>query len=425
MSRQNLFTILFTLCVLLSFLQTHPQARTSGYAPARNAGTVRPDDYAAIDKLALQMPDSLTRTTEGIASYINGHFHEGRAKTRAAFIWIASNIQYDLANMFALNFYEKNEDKIAKPLSTRKGICENFAALFTDVCSKTGVKSYVVEGYTRQNGFTDYIPHAWCAAFMDSAWYLFDPTWGSGYVNNGRFYKRINNEYFMARPSTLIRSHMPFDYLWQFLYYPVTNEQFYTGKTQERSGMPYFNYIDSLAAYEKQSNLEYDMAASSRIIQNGVKNSMIFDRLEHLRRDAEYEKARIEHDKAQADIDRKNQIVNLYNSALGDYNEAVHDLNDYVAYYNKQFQPAKPDADIQGMIDSAASNLKAATSKLDRIHNPDQSTGVLINQFRRQISDLSARVDEQEEWLKKYFAKGKMGRKNMFVKITWFGARVN
>jgi transglutaminase/protease-like cytokinesis protein 3 len=425
MSRQKPFTILFILSTLLSSLHSHPQAGPSGNAVAKNAAAVRPEDYTAIDRLALQMPDSLTRTTEGIAFYINAHFHERRAKTRAAFIWIASNIQYDLANMFALNFYEKIEDKIAKALLTRKGICENYAALFTDVCGKMGVKSYVVEGYTRQNGFADYIPHAWCAALLDSAWYLFDPTWGSGYVSNGKFYKRINNEYFMARPGYLIRSHMPFDYLWQFLYYPVTNEQFYAGKTQERSGMPYFNYIDSLAAYERQSNLEYDLAASSRIVRNGVKNSMIFDRLEHLRRDAEYEKAKIEHDKEQADIDRKNQIVNLYNSALGDYNEAVHDLNAYIAYYNKQFQPVKPDSDIQGMIDSTASNLKAATSKLHGIHDPDPSTGVLINQFRRQIGDLSARVEEQEEWLKKYFAKGKMGRKNMFVKISWFGAKAN
>lgn len=50
--------------------------------------------------------------------------------------------------MFAINFYEKKEDKIAKPLKTRKGICENYASLFTDICIKSGLKSFVIEGYT-------------------------------------------------------------------------------------------------------------------------------------------------------------------------------------------------------------------------------------------------------------------------------------
>jgi len=95
--------------------------------------------------------------------------------------------------MYALNFYAKTEDKITKALKTRRGICENYATLFMDICNKTGIKSFVVEGYTKQNGFADYIPHAWSAALIDTTWYLFDPTWGSGYVNNGKFVSKINN----------------------------------------------------------------------------------------------------------------------------------------------------------------------------------------------------------------------------------------
>ncbi len=80
--------------------------------------------------------------------------------------------------MYAINFYEKKEDKIAKPLKTRKGICENYADLFNDICLKSGIKSYVIEGYTKVNGFTEYILHAWCAAVIDSSWFLFDSNMG-------------------------------------------------------------------------------------------------------------------------------------------------------------------------------------------------------------------------------------------------------
>jgi len=46
--------------------------------------------------------------------------------------------------MFAINFYEQKEEKISKPLKYRKGICENYAALFNDLCSKSGIKSFVI-----------------------------------------------------------------------------------------------------------------------------------------------------------------------------------------------------------------------------------------------------------------------------------------
>lgn len=145
--------------------------------PVLQAQKVVANEFSIIDKKMLQLPDSVTRTTESISNYITSNFKTDKEKARATFIWVATNIHYDIDNMFAINFYEPKEDKITKPLKTRKGICENYAALFNDICSKSGIKSFVIEGYTKQNGFADYIPHAWCAAFIDISWFMFDPTW--------------------------------------------------------------------------------------------------------------------------------------------------------------------------------------------------------------------------------------------------------
>src|SRR5215217_3743983 len=79
------------------------------------------NEFATIDAKVLKLPDSLTRTTTDISKYIISNFKTDQEKTRAIFIWIASNIQYDIDNMFAINFYESKEEKIAKPLKTRKG----------------------------------------------------------------------------------------------------------------------------------------------------------------------------------------------------------------------------------------------------------------------------------------------------------------
>ena len=368
-------------------------------------------EYSAIDKKVLQLPDSLTKTTDLIASYITSNFATDKDKSRAIFIWVSSNIQYDVDNMFAINFYEKKEDKISKSLKTRKGICENYAALFTDICLKSGLKSIVVEGYTKQKGITDYIPHAWSAALIDSSWFLFDPTWGSGYVNGGKFFKKINNEYYKASPTSLIKSHIPFDYLWQFLNYPVTNQEFYEGKTQQNTTKPFFNFKDTILVYEKQSHIDQLISSAYRVEKNGVKNSLVFDRLQHL--------------KLEIENDRQTKTVNLYNSAVVEFNDGINGLNDFINYRNKQFIPKKTDPEIQSMIDVAESKLKAAKSTLGQISNPDANTTNMIRQLTKSIDDSSTQMKEQQDWLKLYLSKSKSGRKSLFYKVSWFGVPLN
>ncbi|MCW3078817.1 transglutaminase domain-containing protein [Segetibacter sp.] len=369
------------------------------------------NEYAAIDNKVLQIPDSLTKTTEGIATYITSNFGKDAERARAIFIWVATHIEYDIENMFAINFYEQKAEKIARSLRTRKGICENYAALFNDICAKAGIKSFVIEGYTKQNGFADYIPHAWCAALVDNSWLMFDPTWGSGYVNNGKFFKKINNSYFKALPSSLIKSHMPFDYLWQFLNYPVTNQEFYEGKTEQNKTKPVFDFVASIQTYEKQNHIEQLIASSFRVQQNGIKNSLIFDRLQHLKLEIENYK--------------QTQSTGLYNAAVQHYNEGINHFNVFIQYRNTRFSSKKTDAEIESMIDTTWLTLSKAKTNLSKIKEPDANTTLLIAQLNKSIDDVIIHVKEQQEWLKLYFSKGKLARKSMFYKYTWFGIPVN
>lgn len=369
------------------------------------------NEFSAIDKKALELPDSLTKNIDLIANYITSNFATDKDKSRAIFIWVASNIEYDIENMFAINFYEKKEEKITKPLRTRKGICENYALLFTDICIKSGIKSFVIEGYTKQNGFTDYIPHAWNAALIDSSWVFFDPTWGSGYINGGKFVKKINNEYYNAHPTTLIKSHIPFDYLWQFVNYPITNQEFYEGKIQQDKTKQFFNFNDTLQVYEKQSHIDQLISTAYRVEKNGVRNSLIFDRLQHL--------------KLEIENDRQNKIVNLYNSAVVEYNDAINGLNEFINYRNQKFMPSKTDPEIQNMIDVVDNKIKEVKNKLSQISNTDANTANMIKQLTKSTDEVSKQLNEQQDWLTLYFSKSKLGRKSMFYKVSWFGIPLN
>jgi hypothetical protein len=42
------------------------------------------------------------------------------------------------------------------------------------------------------------------ASKIDNQWYIFDPTWGSGFVNNGKFVNAFDDRYFKANPSEIM-----------------------------------------------------------------------------------------------------------------------------------------------------------------------------------------------------------------------------
>lgn len=211
---------------------------------------------------------------------------------------------------------------------------------------------------------------------------------------------------------------MPFDYLWQCLDHPVTYTAFANGKTSPDAGRAYFYYPDSIALYAKAAYREQLGAEIRRINDNGAKNGMIFDRLQHL-------SITQENLSITEQNERQAKVVNLYNEAAHRYNDAVNSFNTYINYYNKRFTPERPDAEIQKMLDDPAHDLQVAKDKLAAIEKPSDDVKESISKLGKDIDEVVARVKEQQDWLAKYMAKGKFGRHNMFVKYTWFGAPLN
>ncbi len=367
--------------------------------------------YQQINKLAIQIPDSLAQSTSGLASYINLNFSNPTDKSRAAFIWITKNIQYDVENMFAINFAQNTTEIIEKVMKTRKGICRHYAELFNDIANQIGIKSYVISGYTKQQGFVDYMPHAWCAGLIDSTWYLFDPTWGSGYLQNSKFIKKVNNYYFKTKPEQLVKSHMPFDPLWQFLNYPITNQEFYEGKFKIDKTKPLFNFMDTLSRYENESDIERLISSSNRIERNGVKNALIFDKLQDNKREIEYYYNKV--------------VVETYNTAANTYNEGVNQLNRFFAYRNNQFKPQLPDSTIHQMMDTTEYSFNLSRQRLGEIKNPDANMLVAINQLNKAIDNAMINLNEQKVFLEKYFKTSKLFRKTLFYKYNWLGIPLN
>ncbi|KIA87261.1 transglutaminase domain-containing protein [Flavobacterium sp. AED] len=367
--------------------------------------------YALIDKKMSAISTSSTNSTEAIANYIKANFKTDADKIRAVFYWTTSNISYDVANMYAVNFNETPQDRIIKALKTKKGVCIHYAEVFNDISNKIGIQSYIIEGYTKQYGKVANLAHAWCAAKIDNKWYLFDPTWGSGYVNNGKFIKKLNEYYFKAEPSKLISSHIPFDYLWQFLNYPITNNEFYAGTTQIIKSKKFFDFETEIAKYNKLPETDKLFESAARIEKNGVLNALILERLEGKKKEVAYL--------------RHNANIEKLNSIVADFNEAVILLNDFVHYRNNKFKPAFSDDEISRMIQTPKEKLVKCQDAIYNIGAVGNENASNLASIKKSINEVLAQTEEHVLFVQEYLSKSKIARKLMFTKVSWYGVPLN
>ena len=115
------------------------------------------NEYMEIDRIALNIPGVQTNTTADIATYIKSNFDTDSKKVRAVYAWVTTNMKYDKDSPHLAILNEDREQKIIAALKRKKGVCENFATIFSDICIKSGLKSFVIEGnarllYAHKNG---------------------------------------------------------------------------------------------------------------------------------------------------------------------------------------------------------------------------------------------------------------------------------
>lgn len=367
--------------------------------------------YALVDAKMDKIPDNLSTSTNGIAGYINENFKSENDKARAVFYWTASNISYDIENIATINFAEVSPDKIKNTLLARKGVCIHYAEVFNDIAQKVGFQSYIIYGYTKQNGKVDVLSHAWCAAKIDKTWWLFDPTWGAGYVQNNKFFKKINNLNFKVAPSQFISTHMPFDYLWQFLNYTVTNQEFIDGKTQVNKTKPKFDFVKELEEYEQMPELDRAKSVLMRVQDNGVKNALIQEM--------------VLFKKSEIDALQNNSAMEKMQAISDDYNQAIAQYNDFIMYRNNKFKPLLPDEAIKEMIESPKRKILDCQNRIYNIGKFNDNNLKNVKSLKKAIIDVLKQIEEQEKFVNDYLSKSKSARKGMFTKITWLGIPVN
>ncbi|MGD6846732.1 transglutaminase domain-containing protein [Rossellomorea aquimaris] len=125
-----------------------------------------------------------------------------RDKAKAIYDYVAKNVSYDVEK------YENDDfnwdDSALKTLETRTGVCQDYAYLAIALLRASDIEARFVEG--RAGGI---FPgrHAWVEANLDGEWVALDPTWGSGYLKDGRFVPAFNEDYFDPDMNEFKKTH--------------------------------------------------------------------------------------------------------------------------------------------------------------------------------------------------------------------------
>lgn len=196
-----------------------------------SGGYIQAQDFSKVDAKVRAYPKSFMNV-DGLASRINSDFNRQDEKARAAFTWIALNIDYDKSpsapGRKPIHFSAKNEterrakltaienDLALKTLRSQKGVCHGYAMLYKVLAGKLGLESEVVYGVGKI-AVSDIgkLPakgnHAWNAVKVSGQWKLLDVTWGADGITGGTGF---DAGYFFTSPQQFFLNHFPDDKKW-------------------------------------------------------------------------------------------------------------------------------------------------------------------------------------------------------------------
>lgn len=327
----------------------------------------------------------------------------GQDTIKAVFDWVTDNVKYDVGKLNDINtssrsnntskFSNEKEHKdylLEKVIKSKKGVCEDYALLFDEVVKELGYQSYVVEGYTKSDKgkINRSIGHAWNAVKVNGEWKLYDPTWGAGYVEDGkRFVKKNNTRWYDVEAAEMIKTHMPFDPVWQISSTPMTYDEFETTD----------QFTLAISDYDFDSKIQHFL---------GEKRKMQMQ--EQVDRSQEMGEGSRLVEKWRKRLTKNIGIYGITNSkdlladASNKTSEAVELFNDYVKAKNKQFKGNKYSiANSVQKLKSSDAAIQAALEIYKSIEVDDARAESSLNRAIRNSEKLVSQIEREKNFLKR------------------------
>lgn len=205
-------------------------------------------NYELVDKTVLDYPSY--SNLETLSKRINNDFKTEVDKARAAYTWIATNINYDIETtrrpkVFNTIMYFSEKDyqrqlkthlkrKVEIALLSKKALCEGYSAMFVELCELLNLEAKIIKGIAKVrpseiNSFKKSKNHAWNAIKINGKWQLVDVGWSNGFLDDtsGNWVNDFNDFFFFTKPEHFITSHYPELKKWQLIKKTIGLKSFY------------------------------------------------------------------------------------------------------------------------------------------------------------------------------------------------------
>lgn len=194
---------------------------------------LKPGPFDKLDDYARNTPDKYSHSIKDLANYLSIPARNDLERSRLAFTWIATHVQYDAESYNTGNY--RDEFSADSVLMRRMAVCEGYSTLFMELALIMNLEVVKIGGYAKGYGlginkkFTE-TNHAWNAVKIEGKWQLIDVTWGSGYgyTKNNKLETVIEFDpyWFCVTPIESIFSHLPEDSEWQLIQNTISLAQF-------------------------------------------------------------------------------------------------------------------------------------------------------------------------------------------------------
>ena len=341
-------------------------------------------DFERIIEHANRTPYDVVNSTGKLSNYLVSPYSNDMEKFASIYYWVAKNIKYDNEMAKSPRQYLEMKEVVDEVMKSKSGVCQHFAELFAELSRLAGLNVYVVDGYTLENGKIANMSHAWNLIKIRETWYFIDATWANAYiVSKGKNY--FPKEYFMIKPNENIKTHMPFDPIWQIQPSPLKYDEFDAGNFDAEKEI--FNYNDSISNYLTANFIDQQKATIRRMKSNGAFNTLVKKefglKVKNLKTSIE------------------NQEILKYNDGIKDYNNGLGYLNHYIKLRNNKFKDKKFGKNaLLGLLDSASVNLQKAENIFSTIMIEDVALKHQVKENALNITKSKAIISKERDFVK-------------------------
>ena len=196
-------------------------------------------DFSQADKNAQHHKGEALLNLPLLTHNLTAQLQTDAERFRAIYYWVCHNIKgnyflisknnYKLKKLqndsLALHNWKRTfrKEVFTRLVEKKETLCTGYAYLIKEMANRAGITCEIVYGRSitgkATKGSSPDVNHSWNAVKLNGTWYLCDATWSAGYTDMSTqlFEFDYDNSYFLMKPETFLKSHIPLDRKWSLL----------------------------------------------------------------------------------------------------------------------------------------------------------------------------------------------------------------